>query len=288
MAITLPAAEDRAEIVSRRKSFEPVNGVTRVTWAMMSWALAGLCLFVCVSEALAAGALYPLSSRDKSQLAVLGEGVLGAPISAPVITEPSKYYRPTRGTWQYRITAGDKSGQLYPETLTQIPKNPQGATWKRSRPQYDDLISITGDSIHLSNEVDHDHGLLVEFQPRGFLLTSAIKPGDSRSMKGTANAFKLSDPTTEYKSFTLEETYTYVGAYKVKTPAGLFDAVLFRNDFKISSGSVSVEDSRYSFFAEGIGKVAGIEQAHATVLFFFHFNEKVPKVLVDYPKPGKP
>jgi hypothetical protein len=106
-------------------------------------------------------------------------------------------------------------------------------------------------------------------------------------MKGTAHAFKLSDPTTEYKTLTMEEAYTYVGAYKVKTPAGIFDALLFRNDFKVSSGSVTVDDSRYSFFAEGVGKVAGIEQAHATVLFFFHFNEKLPKVLVDYPRSGK-
>jgi hypothetical protein len=288
MFITHPIAGDRIEIVvSPPKSAGPANGVNRVTCTMMGWAILGFCLFVC-AESFAADNVYPLSPRDKSQLAVLGKGVVGAPIEAPVITDPLKYYRPVRGTWQYRVTSGDKSGQPYAETLTQIPKNAQGATWKRSRPQYDDLISVTADSIHLSNEVDHDHGLLVEFKPRGFLLTSALKPGESRTMKGTAHAFKLTDPTTEYKTFTMDETYTYVGAYKVKTPAGLFDAVLFRNDFKVSSGSVTVDDSRYSFFAEGVGKVAGIEQAHATVLFFLHFNEKIPKVLVDYSRRGKP
>ena len=243
-------------------------------------------LMACAAESFSAGSVNPLSPKDKNQLAVLGDGVVGAAIEAPVITDPTKYYRPIDGTWQYRITSGAKKGQFYNESLTPIPKNAQGATWKRSRPEYDDLISVTGDSIHLSNEVDHDHGLQVQFKPRGFLLTSTLKPGESRTMKGTAHAFKLTDPTNEYKTFTMEETYTYVGAYKVKTPAGIFDALLFRNDFKVSSGSVTVEDSRYSFFAEGVGKIAGIEQAHATVLFFFHFNEKIPKVLVDYPRPG--
>ena len=247
----------------------------------------GFLLFARTPDSFAAGSVNPLSPRDKNQLAVLGDGVVGAAIEAPVITDPLKYYNPLRGTWQYRITSGDKSGQLYAESLTQIPKNAQGATWKRSRPEYDDLISVTGNSVHLSNEVDHDHGLLVLFKPRGFLLTSNLKPGESRSMKGTAHAFKLRDPTTEYKTFTLEEISTYVGAYKVNTFAGIFDALLFRNDFKVSSGDVSVSDSRYSFFAEGVGKVAGIEQAHATVLFFFHFNEKIPKILVDYPRSGK-
>lgn len=239
------------------------------------------------TESFSAGSINALSPKDKSELAILGAGVVGAAIEAPVITDPRKYYRPIDGTWRYRITSGDKKGQPYDESLTQIPKNAQGATWKRSRPEYDDLISVTDNSIHLSNEVDHDHGLLVLFKPRGFLLTSTLTPGESRSMKGTAHAFKLSDLTHEYKTFTMEETYTYVGAYKVKTPAAIFDALLFRNDFKVSSGDVTVDDSRYSFFAEGVGKVAGIEQAHATVLFFFHFNEKIPKVLVDYPRPGK-
>jgi hypothetical protein len=255
--------------------------------ALIASSIPGFLLLASAPQAFSAGSINPLSQKDKSQLAVLGEGVVGAAIAAPVITDPTKYYRPVRGTWQYRITSGDKQGQLYAESLTQIPKNAQGATWKRSRPEYDDLISVTGNSIHLSNEVDHDHGLLVQFNPRGFLLTSALKPGESRTMKGIAHAFKLSDPTTEYKTFTLEETYTYVGAYKVKTPAGIFDALLFRNDFKVSSGDVTVDDSRYSFFAEGVGKVAGIEQGHATILFFFHFNEKIPKVLVDYPRSGK-
>jgi hypothetical protein len=244
-------------------------------------------LLAYAAESFSAGSVNPLSAKDKNQLAILGAGVVGAAIEAQVITDPIKYYRPIHGTWQYRITSGSKKGQLYDESLTPIPKNAQGATWKRSRPEYDDLISVTGNSIHLSNEVDHDHGLLVQFKPRGFLLTSTLKPGESRTMKGTAHAFKLSDPTTEYKTFTMEEIYTYVGAYKVKTPAGIFDALLFRNDFKVSSGDVTVDDSRYSFFAEGVGKVAGIEQAHATVLFFFHFNEKLPKVLVDYPRSSK-
>jgi hypothetical protein len=255
--------------------------------AVIASSILAFLLLAYAAEGFPASSVNPLSPNDKNQLAILGAGVVGAAIEAPLIKDPTKYYQPIRGTWQYRITSGDKKGQSYAESLTPIPKNAQGATWRRSRPQYDDLISITGDSIHLSNEVDHDHGLLVQFKPRGFLLTSTLKPGESRTMKGTAHAFKLSDPTTEYKTFTMEETYTYVGAYKVKTPAGIFDALLFRNDFKVSSGSVTVDDSRYSFFAEGVGKVAGIEQAHATVLFFFHFSEKIPKVLVDYPRSGK-
>lgn len=199
--------------------------------AVIASSILGFPLLARAAESFSAGSVNPLSPTDKNELAILGAGVVGPAIEAPVITYPIEYYRPIDGTWQYRITSGDKKGQSYAESLTPTPKNAQGATWKRSRPQYDDLISVTNDSIHLSNEVDHDHGLLVQFKPRGFLLTSTLKPGESRTMKGTAHAFKLSDPTTEYKSFTMEETYTYVGAYKVKTPAGIFDALLFRNDF---------------------------------------------------------
>ena len=245
------------------------------------------CLFLASTpQTFAASNVIPLSRRDKKELAVLGEGVVGEAIEAPVITDPAKYYRPIPGKWKYQITSGKQKGQFFTETVSKIPKNAQGATWKRSREKYDDLFSVTGDSIYLSNEIDHQHGFLIHFTPRGHLLSAALKPSESKKTKSTVHVFKISDPNTEYKTLKMEETYTYVGAYKVTTPAGVFDTVLFRNDFKVFAGPVTVDDFRYAFYAEGVGKVAGIEHGHAVVLLIFRFNEKIPKVLVDYPRSG--
>ncbi len=260
-----------------------LGGIIRVL--TVASILGGLFL-ASVPQTFAAGNVIPLSRKDKKELAVLGEGVVGEAIEAPVITDPAKYYRPIPGKWKYRITSGDNKDQVFTETVSQIPKNAQGATWKRSRDKYDDLFSVTDNTIYLSNEIDHQHGYLVQFTPTGHLLSAALKPGESKKMKSTVHVFKISDPKTEYKTLKMEETYTYVGAYKVTTPAGVFDTVLFRNDFKVFAGPVTVDDFRYAFYAKGVGKVAGIEHGHAVVMLIFHFNDKIPKVLVDYPRSG--
>ncbi len=245
------------------------------------------CLFLAsVPKTFAASSVIPLSRRDKRELAVLGEGVVGEAIEAPVVTDPAKYYRPIPGKWKYQITSGKQKGQFFTETVSKIPKNAQGATWKRSREKYDDLFSVTDEVIYLSNEIDHQHGYLVQFTPTGHLLSAALKPGESKKTKSTVHVFKISDPKTVYKTLKMEETYTYVGAYKVTTPAGVFDTVLFRNDFKVFAGPATIHDFRYAFYAKGVGKVAGIEHGHAVVLLIFHFNQKIPKVLVEYPKSG--
>ncbi len=117
-------------------------------------------------------------------------------------------------------------------------------------------------------------------------MSAALKPGESKKTKSMVHVFKINDPETEYKTLRMEETYTYVGAYKATTPAGVSDTVLFRNDFKVFAGPVTVDDFRYAFYAKGVGKVAGIEHGYAVVLLLFRFNRKIPKVLVDYPRSG--
>jgi len=113
MPSTPSIAGDQKEIAaSLPKSAGHANSVKRVTRASVGWAVAGFCLLVWVAESFAAGNVYPLSPKDQNQLAALGAGVVVDEIEAPLITEPTRYYRPIPGTWQYRITAGDKSGQL--------------------------------------------------------------------------------------------------------------------------------------------------------------------------------
>ena len=267
----------------------PVDSVTRpgnIIRALTTAPILGCLFLASIPQTFAAGNVIPLSDKDKRELAILGDGVVGEAIEAPVVTDPTKYYRPIVGKWKYRITSGKQKGQFFTETVSQIPKNAQGATWKRSREKYDDLFSVTDEIIFLSNEIDHQHGYLVNFTPTGHLLSAALKPGESKKTKSTVHVFKISDPKTEYKTLKMEETYTYVGAYKVTTPAGVFDTVLFRNDFKVFAGPVTIDDFRYAFYAKGVGKVAGIEHGHAVVMLIFHFNQKISKVLVDYPKSG--
>ncbi len=263
-----------------------VTRLGNVIRALTVVSILGCFFLMSIPRTFAASNVIPLGERDKRELAILGDGVVGEAIEAPVVTDPAEYYRPIVGKWKYQITSGKQKGQFFTETISKVPKNAQGATWKRSREKYEDLFSVTDEIIYLSNEIDHEHGYLVEFRPTGHLISAALKPGESKKTKSTVHVFKISDPKTEYKTLRMEEIYTYVGAYKVTTPAGTFDTVLFRNDFKVFAGPVTVDDFRYAFYAKGVGKVAGIEHGHAVVMLLFRFNQKIPKVLVEYPKSG--
>ena len=60
----------------------------------------GCLFFTSIPQTFAAGNVIPLSRKDKKELAVLGDGVVGEAIEAPVVTDPTKYYRPMVGKWK--------------------------------------------------------------------------------------------------------------------------------------------------------------------------------------------
>ena len=85
----------------------------------------------------------------------------------------------------------------------------------------------------------------------------------------------------------MSQVLTYEGAYNVKTPAGTFDAMLIRDDFKIHVGPANVDDLRYGLYVEGVGKVAGIERLHISALMIYHSKDSTPIVLVEHPSQAK-
>jgi hypothetical protein len=86
-----------------------------------------------------------------------------------------------------------------------------------------------------------------------------------------------------FKEGHLESTVTYQGAFRVRTPAGEFDAILVREDFVLSVGPLKAEDDRFLFFARDVGLVAEIEGIRASALLVFRTQEDSAKVLATYP-----
>ncbi len=82
----------------------------------------------------------------------------------------------------------------------------------------------------------------------------------------------------------MEGTLRYEEAYQITTPAGTFDTVLIKIDLKIHVGPAHVEDTQYTFFASGVGKVAEIEAQRIAAVLIYHSHSDTAKVLVIYPK----
>lgn len=74
----------------------------------------------------------------------------------------------------------------------------------------------------------------------------------------------------------MDSTFTYVGAYAVTTPSGIWPASLLRADFDIRIGPANVKDVQYSLLVRGVGK---IEALRVSALFVYHSRDKTAKVI---------
>src|SRR6267142_405062 len=167
-------------------------------------------------------------------LEILGDGVIGAPESAPTLRDPGRIARWETGEWQYRITSGSRRGQTEVESLALIKATARGETWKRT---------IGQDSTLYLREV-----------------TGGIRA-----------------------------TTVYAGVYRVTTPAGAFRAALIKTEYQIDIlAVVSVRDTLYTFYAEGVGKVSEAEHQRIAAMGLFNSYTKIGKVLVSYTSVGPP
>jgi hypothetical protein len=75
----------------------------------------------------------------------------------------------------------------------------------------------------------------------------------------------------------------------VTTPAGSFRASLIKTEYQIDIfATVSVRDTLYTFYAEGIDKVAEAEHRRIAAMGLFNSDTKIGKVLVSYTSVSPP
>ena len=69
----------------------------------------------------------------------------------------------------------------------------------------------------------------------------------------------------------------------MRTPAGEFDTIVLREDFKLRIGPLKAEDDRLLFFARGVGLIAEEEALRASAILIIRMKEDSAKILVEYP-----
>ena len=106
-------------------------------------------------------------------------------------------------------------------------------------------------------EDDLEMGYTSRFLP-GVVWLGKLKAGITRTTEGKIEAFKTDKPDHVSYHGKMTSKLSYVGQYEVTTPAGTFETVLIKTDLKIHVGPAHVEDTQYTFFALGVGKVAEI------------------------------
>lgn len=219
---------------------------------------------------------------------ILGEGVVealetGALETARPLSDPLSVARWEPGEWTYRITSGARRGKTLREILAPIDATRRGETWKRTiGEEYTLYLSRTAEgSLVLPSEIAHAHKALIHFDPPLSYLIAALEPGGTRVFDGKMDVYRARSPDTKWYSGRIRATTVHAGMYRVRTPAGTFSATLVKTDYKIDIFAVvSVTDTLYTFYAEGVGKVAEAEHQRISAMALFNSNTQIGKVLV--------
>jgi hypothetical protein len=255
-------------------------------------------VLVAASIVVSSGTSLVVDAADDSSSAALGEvyqalgeGVVGARETGWRQIDPLRVARWEPGTWSYRITAGARRGQMEREVLEPIDVTPRGAIWKRMIGQeYTLYLSQTPEgSLVLPSEIAHAHKALVHFEPPLTYLMAGLGPAEARVFDGKMDVYRVKDPATRWYSGRIRATTVYAGVHQVTTPAGTFSATLIRTEYKIDIlAVVSVTDTLYTFYAEGIGKVAEAEHRRISAVALFNSDTQFGKVLVSFTPASPP
>lgn len=246
--------------------------------------LASVVLAALLGIGTAAADTVPLPQADRAVLErLLGRGVVGDPVAAGPLTAADIPLR--EGTWTYKVVAGRNKGRTENDIVSQLQRDPSGASWKLETGAKDLAFVRRGDdqSIAVLSEQDTDQGVITRFSPAEPILIPGMRPGDSKKVTIAVKVYDLSSPQEVSHTGSLGLEYSYVGAYKVTVPAGSYDAALLRWNFDGSVGPASVNDTQYRFVAKDVGVVASIEKKKISALLLYHDNSNTGRVLEKAP-----
>jgi len=215
---------------------------------------------------------------------LLGTGVVGAPVTGSALAPGLLPLR--AGTWTYRIASGDKEGQSEPHIVQRLEHDPSRADWRYTVGTTGDVLikQTEGGSLTLVSEQDNAQAVITRYQRAVPGVLVGLAPGDSRSASIAVAVSDISSPQVVSHNGTLEVTYSHLGAYKVTTPAGTYDAALIKWTYKGKVGPADVDDTQYRFFAENVGMVATVDELNVAALFVYHEHTKSGKVLARAPR----
>jgi hypothetical protein len=115
-------------------------------------------------------------------------------------------------------------------------------------------------------------------------LLNGLAPGDSKAFRIAVKVCDLSDPQDVAHEGALDVTYSYLGAYRVNTPAGSYDAALIKWAYEGKVGLANVDDTQYRFFADNVGMVASVDKLDVSALLVYKKHSKFGKLLAQRPQ----
>ena len=233
-------------------------------------------------EASAQGPVLPLPASDQQQLAThLGAGVVGAALPSEQILDTGAYFPLQEKTLVFQVTSGGNAGNIQNLSLKKT-RRPSGIpAWRfQFTPTLAGFINRGGSGdLTMAAVTDTDEGVVAVTTPANPFVLTGMRPGESRSFSQTVSVNHLDDPTRRDWGGSLNATYTYIGTYQVKVPAGAFNAVLFRTASQGKVGPADVTYTAWYLFARDVGLVAMVDLEDVSAFWIYHVDTTIGKVL---------
>jgi len=244
---------------------------------------------VCRSSAVLAGDYppRPLADDDRRTLnEYLGDDVVGQSVSAPALAHGLNDLLSLNNgiAWRMRVISGKGRGTEQ-KGVAGILSRPNDNTRFRfdtgdGRNVLYGQLDPKGNLLCYASQ-DNQEGVISRFTPAQPIFLADIAPGEIRKYTSNISVADLSQPDVETHSGKLDIEFTYLGAYRLRVPAGTIDAVLVRTRLTGKVGPATVQDTIYRFFAKNSGPVAMVETEDVSAVLIYHEKTRVGKVLVE-------
>jgi hypothetical protein len=246
-----------------------------------------LTLAVCSgAKADTVGAAVPLPAADKAQLeALLGEAVVGEALPSPPLSTIDTYMPRKGSSISYQVLEAKKPASTETHKVEDTTEAAYSPGWRYTIEGVGAQYFMPGSTggVDIAAEQDLDHKVVSRFEPGEPLIVPGLKAGESKTSTLKVSVYDMSDLNKITHSGTLDVVYTYIGAYRVKVPAGTYDAALIRWDYSGKVGPASIKDSQYRFLAPKAGMVAMIQIRSISAMLVYNDHTKRGKLLEHEP-----
>jgi len=229
--------------------------------------------------------VIPLPDAARKALAPLGAGIVLGALPATPITDAARLRHLEAGTWRYRLLEGPERSKVQTVVVEPVPADDSEASWRvvTEGEAVQRLRVTTTDEVVKLSQDDLQSNRYIVYRP-GIVLEPGMQPGQTKTVKSGLATYKSPDRKDVEFNGSLEYRIHYIGAYRVKTPAGTFDARLLEHEYTMKIGPAKAEYRSYGLYADDVGNVAEVSSESVRAVLVYHRSSEGARVLLSYPE----
>jgi hypothetical protein len=226
-----------------------------------------------------------LAESDRKLLeSLLGKDVLGPPVSLPELGQPVTYLAPEHATRSYLRLASGQPGPKEAHRVEPFPEqSPPAWTYRIVGLESEALRQEPNGDLVVLGVNDFKEAVKTRYTPPKPLLPAGLAPGQERRAALQVQVFDTGQPEQLLHSGALDVVVDCLGAFRVKVPAGEFDAILIRSSAHGRIGPAKLDDVQYYFFTAAVGNVAFAQQREVKAFGVYRSTVREARVLADRP-----